>query len=66
MVCRKNCKVTTLASGQNRTFEHVTWNVQVNKKSLSITHIYHPPPNDRVTNTMFIADITDDLQHKEI
>ena len=46
-------KVTTLASGQNRTFEHITWNVQVNKKLLSITGIYCPPPNDRVTNSIY-------------
>ena len=36
-------------------------NVQVNKKSLSITGIYHPPQKDRVTNSMFSDDITDYL-----
>ena len=61
MVCRKKFEVTTLTSGQNRTFEHITWIVQVNKKSLSITGIYHPPPKDRVTNSMFIDDITNHL-----
>ena len=70
-VCRKNFEVTTLASGQTRTFEHVTWNVQVDKKLLSIAGTYHPPPKGRVTNSMFIDDITDHLtsilpQHKEI
>ena len=62
MVCRNNFEVTTLALGQNRTFQHITWNVQVNKKSLSITGIYHLPPKDRVTNSInSINDITDHL-----
>ena len=61
MVSRKNFEITTLGSGQNRTFEHITWHVQVNKKSLSITGTFHLPPKGRVINSMFIDDITDHL-----
>ena len=61
MLCRKNFEVTNLVTGQSRTFEHIKWNIQVNKKSLPISSIYHLPPKDRVTNSMVIDDFMDHL-----
>ena len=61
MACRKNFEVTTLASGQNKTF--LTYNMECpsEQEVISITGIYHPPQKDRVTNSMFIDDIMDHL-----
>ena len=33
----------------------------VRKKTITITEIYHSPPKDKITNGMFINDITDHL-----
>ena len=46
---------------ENRTFEHITWNIIMNKRSLSITGIYCLPSKDSITKSMFIDDIRDHL-----
>ena len=47
--------------GQTRSIEYATLSLTVRKKTITIMGIYHPPPKDKITNGMFINDITDHL-----
>ena len=38
-----------------------TWSLLVRKKTITITGMYHPPLKDKITNGMFIDDITNHL-----
>ena len=53
--------VKEIQSQNTRSFEHASWSVSINNKSLTITGIYHPPAKDGITNAMFIDDVTEHL-----
>ena len=53
--------VKEIQSQNTRSFEHASWSVSINNKSLTITDIYQPPPKDGITNSMFIDDVTEHL-----
>ena len=53
--------VKEIQSQNTRSFEHTSWSVSINNKSLTITGIYHPPPKDGITNSMFVDDVTEHL-----
>ena len=61
LICKSTMDVKEIQSQNTRSFEHASWSVSINNKSLTITSIYHPPPKDRITNSMFIDDVTEHL-----
>ena len=61
LICKSTMDVKEIQSQNTRSFEHASWSVSINNKSLTITGIYHPPPKDRTTNSMFIDDVTEHL-----
>ena len=61
LICKSMMDVKEIQSQNTRSFEHASWSVSINNKSLTITSIYHPPPKDRITNSMFINDVTEHL-----
>ena len=54
-------EVKLVAKGQTRSFEYVTWSLTIKRKTITVTGIYYPPPKDKITNGMFIDDITEHL-----
>ena len=46
------------------TTEYALWKTILQNKPLYIMGIYHPPPSNDTTNSMFIDDITDFLVDK--
>ena len=61
LICKSTMDVKEIQSQNTRSFEHATWSVSINNKSLTITGIYHPPAKDGITNAMFINDVTEHL-----
>ena len=61
LIYRSSSEVKLVAKGQTRSFEYVTWMLTMRWKTITVTGIYHPPPKDRITNGMFIDDITNHL-----
>ena len=61
LICKSTRDVKEIQSQNTRSFEHTSWSVSINNKSLTITGIYHPPPKDGITNSMFINDVTEHL-----
>ena len=61
LICKSMIDVKEIQSQNTRSFEHASWSVSINNKSLTITGIYHPPPKDGTTNSMFIDDVTEHL-----
>ena len=54
-------KVKPIQQGCKKTFEHATWAITARNKTFSITGENHPPPKNRITNSMFIVEITEHL-----
>ena len=61
LIHRSTSEVKLVAKGQTRSFEYATWSLTMRRKTNTITGTYHPPPKDKITNEMFIDDITDHL-----
>ena len=61
LICKSTMDVKEIQSQNTRSFEHASWSVSINNKSLTITGIYHPPAKDGITNAMFIDDVTEHL-----
>ena len=61
LICKSMMDVKEIQSQNTRSFEHASWSVSINNKSLTITGIYHPPPKDGITNSMFVDDMTKHL-----
>ena len=61
LIFKSTMDVKEIQSQNTRSFEHASWSVSINNKSLTITGIYHPPPKDGITNSMFIDDVTEHL-----
>ena len=61
LICKSTMDVKEIQSQNTRSFEHATWSVSINNKSLTINGIYHPPAKDGITNAMFINDVTEHL-----
>ena len=61
LICKSTMDVKELQSQNTRSFEHASWSLSINNKSLTITGIYHPPAKDGITNAMFIDDVTEHL-----
>ena len=61
LICKSTMDVKEIQSQNTRSFEHASWSVSINNKSLTITSIYHPPAKDGITNAMFIDDVTEHL-----
>ena len=61
LICKSTMDVKEIQSRNTRSFEHATWSVSINNKSLTITGIYHPPAKDGITNAMFTDDVTEHL-----
>ena len=61
LICKSTMDVKEIQSRNARSFEHATWSVSINNKSLTITGIYHPPAKDGITNAMFTDDVTEHL-----
>ena len=61
LICKSMMDVKEIQSQNTRSFEHASWSVSINNKSLTITGIYHPPAKDGITNAMFIDDVTEHL-----
>ena len=59
LICKSNYKVSLISHTQTHSLEHATRLMEIRKKPVHITGIYHPPPKDRITNAMFINDLTD-------
>ena len=59
LIHRSTSDVKQVAKGQTRSFEYATWSLMRRRKTITITGIYHPPPKDKITNGMFIDNITD-------
>ena len=61
LICKSSLDVKSLDQANNHTYEHASWQINHKKNSLTVTGIYHPPPKDRITNSMFIDEITEHL-----
>ena len=61
LIHRSTSEVMLVAIGQIRSFEHATWSLTISRKTITVTGICHPPPKDKITNGMFIDDITEHL-----
>ena len=58
---RSTSEVKLVAKGQTRSFEYATWSLMMKRKTITVRGIYHAFPKDKITNGMFIDDITDHL-----
>ena len=61
LIHRTTNNTKLIAHGQTRSFEYATWQLTTKKNNITITGIYHPPPKNTITNSMFIDDITEHL-----
>ena len=57
-----NIETTLVESGNTCTTEYALWKTILQNKPLHIMGIYHPPPSNDTTNTMFIHEITELLE----
>ena len=58
----KTTETILVESGHTCTTEYALWKTILQNKPLYIMGIYHPPPGNDTTNTMFIDEITDLLE----
>ena len=58
LIHRSTSKVKLGAKGQTRSFEYATWSLMMKRKTITVTGIYHPPSKGKITNGMFIDNIT--------
>ena len=60
LICRDMYKVTSLGSGQLRSFEFAKWRLSLKHTTLTILAIYHPPQSDQsqATNRDFLDEFT--------
>ena len=61
LICKSTMDVKEIQSQNTRSFEHASWSVSINNKSLTITGIYNLQPKDGITNSMFVNDMTEHL-----
>ena len=61
LIHRSTNEVKLVAKGQTRFFEYATCSLRMRRKTITITGIYHPPPKDKITNGMFIDNITNHI-----
>ena len=63
LIHRSNINVIKVDQKQNRSFESAHWMMTTGNHTLNILGLYHPPYSVRqkITNTMFIDDLTDYL-----
>ena len=62
LLYHKNIKTTLVRSGHTHTTEYALWKIILQNKPLYIMGIYHTPPGNDTTNTMFIDEITELLE----
>ena len=58
LITKPNIEVRELNSGYTKSFEHATWQLMIKNKTITLTGIYHPPPKEGITNSMFIDELT--------
>ena len=58
----KNIMATLVESGHTCITEYALWKTILQNKPLHIMGIYHPPPSNDTTNTMFIDEIIEILE----
>ena len=63
LICRNDFIVKHINIGDHdqRVYEQGTWTINTGKKTLTLTIIYHPPPKNGITNSMFIDQFTDNI-----
>ena len=58
LICKSSFDVKLVDKANTRSYEYATWKLSYKKKTVTLTGIYHPPPKGKVTNGMFIDDLT--------
>ena len=48
-----------LEQGNTPTIEYAVWKTIANNTPLHLTGLYHPPPTNRMTATMFLDEVTE-------
>ena len=61
LIHRSTSEVRLVAKGQTRSSGYATWSLTMRRKTITVTGFYHPPSKDKITNGMFIDDITKHL-----
>ena len=56
LICKSNYRVKGIHKGCTRSFDHATWSVGINNKSITVTGIYHPLPSS--TSPMACSSMT--------
>ena len=61
LICKSDFGVKLLQKTNEQSFEHMTWALNIKKRTLTVTGIYHPLPKNQVMNGMFIDEVMEFL-----
>ena len=59
LLYKQDMKIKKTKAQHLHTMEYAIWHVSLKNKSINILGIYHPPPKQHLTNTIFLDEVTE-------